>query len=38
LTSLFNRAKLIGADIKINSVINEGTRVIIKIIPQPKQP
>jgi signal transduction histidine kinase len=36
LTSLFNRAKLIGADIKINSVINEGTRVIIKIIPQPK--
>jgi two-component system, NarL family, sensor kinase len=33
LTSIFNRAKLIGADIKITSVINQGTRVIIKIIP-----
>ena len=36
LTSMFNRAKLIGADINITSVINQGTRVIIKIIPQPK--
>lgn len=35
LTSMFNRAKLIGADISMTSVINEGTRVIIKIIPQP---
>ena len=36
LTSLFNRAKLIGADINITSVINQGTRVVIKIIPLPK--
>jgi len=36
LTSMFNRAKLIGADINITSVINQGTRVIIKIIPQLK--
>jgi signal transduction histidine kinase len=34
LTSMFNRAKLIGADINITSVINQGTRVIIKIRPQ----
>lgn len=33
LTSIFNRAKLIGADINMTSVINQGTRVIIKIIP-----
>lgn len=36
LTSMFNRAKLIGADINISSIINQGTRVTIKIIPQPK--
>ena len=36
LTSMFNRAKLIGADIKMSSIINQGTRIIIKIIPQPK--
>ncbi len=36
LTSMFNRAKLIGADINITSVINQGTRVIIKLIPPPK--
>jgi len=36
LTSMFNRANLIGAEINISSVINQGTRVIIKIIPQPK--
>jgi len=36
LTSMFNRAKLIGADIKMTSVINQGTRVIIKVIPQTK--
>jgi signal transduction histidine kinase len=35
LTSMFNRAKLIGAEINISSVINQGTRVVIKIIPQP---
>ena len=36
LTSIFNRAKLIGADINITSVINQGTRVIIKITPPSK--
>lgn len=36
LTSMFNRAKLIGADIAVNSVINKGTRVIIKLKPQPQ--
>ncbi len=36
LTSMFNRAKLIGADINITSVINQGTRVTIKIIPLAK--
>ena len=36
LTSLFNRAKLIGADIHITSVINQGTQVIIKITPLSK--
>jgi signal transduction histidine kinase len=36
LTSIFNRAKLIGADINMTSVINQGTRVIIKVISQPK--
>lgn len=35
LTSLFNRAKLIGADIYFDSVLKQGTRVTIKIIPQP---
>lgn len=34
LTSMFNRAKLIGADIKITSVINQGTSVVIKTMPQ----
>jgi signal transduction histidine kinase len=34
LTSLFNRAKLIGAVIYFDSVINQGTRVSLKIIPQ----
>lgn len=36
LTSMFNRAKLTGAAINITSVINQGTRVIIKIMPQPR--
>ncbi len=36
LTSLFNRAKLIGAHINIASAINQGTKVIIKMIPLPK--
>jgi two-component system NarL family sensor kinase len=35
LTSLFNRAKLIGADINMNSVINEGTRVTVKMVQPP---
>jgi signal transduction histidine kinase len=35
LTSMFNRAKLIGASINISSEINKGTRVTIKISPQP---
>jgi two-component system, NarL family, sensor kinase len=35
LTSIFNRAKLIGADINIKSVIDKGTRVMIKLIPSP---
>jgi signal transduction histidine kinase len=36
LTSMFNRAKLIGADINITSLKNQGTRVNIKLLPQPK--
>jgi two-component system NarL family sensor kinase len=37
LTSIFNRAKLIGADINISSVINQGTRVVLKITPTKPQ-
>lgn len=36
LTSLFNRAKLIGALIHFDSVINQGTRVTLKLKPQLK--
>ncbi len=31
LKSMFNRAKMIGADINITSVVNKGTRVIVKL-------
>lgn len=34
LTSLFNRAKLIGADIYFDSILNKGTRVTLKLKPQ----
>lgn len=36
LTSLINRSKLIGASIYFDSVISKGTRINIKIKPQPQ--
>jgi signal transduction histidine kinase len=37
LKSMFNRAKLIGADIDISSQLNKGTCIIVKLLPQTEE-
>lgn len=34
LRSMFNRARMIGGDISITSAVDEGTRIIVKLMPE----